>query len=45
MDQWTQDKLHLSPRSNEDLRGVVAGFEQKWQKKVMRQIVDRTSPL
>jgi len=45
MDQWTQDKLHLNPRSGEALRGVVAGFEQKWQRKAQRHLSDRVSLL
>jgi hypothetical protein len=43
MNQWTEEKLHLNPRSDDDLRGVLAGFEQKWQKKLRRQIADRNS--
>lgn len=38
MDQWMQEKLRLNPRSDEALRGVVAGFERKWQNKARRRI-------
>jgi hypothetical protein len=38
MDQWTQDKLHINPRSDETLRGVLAGFEQKWQYKARHHL-------
>jgi len=45
MNQWKQDMLHLNPRSDEVLRDIVAGFEQKWQKKARRHITDRASLL
>jgi hypothetical protein len=37
MDQFTQNKLNLNPRSDEALRGVLASFERKWQNKARRQ--------
>jgi len=36
MDRFTEDMLNLRPRSREDLRSVVDGFEQKWQAKIRR---------
>lgn len=37
MDRFTQDKLHLNPRTKAELRGVVTNFELKWQDKARRQ--------
>ena len=34
MDRLTQNVLNLSPRSEEELRGVVTSFELKWQNKM-----------
>jgi hypothetical protein len=33
MNGFTQNKLNLSPRTEQELRGVLASFEQKWQNK------------
>ena len=33
MDRDIQEKLNITPRSHEELRGVLTGFEQKWQNK------------
>jgi hypothetical protein len=38
MDLFTVDKLNLTPRTDEELRGVVTSFEQKWQDKARRQL-------
>ena len=40
MDRFTQDKLNLNPRSDEELRDVLTGFERKWQDKARRHIGD-----
>jgi hypothetical protein len=40
MDRFTQSKLNLNPRSDQELRGVLANFEQKWQNKVKHQFGD-----
>jgi hypothetical protein len=31
--QIAQDKLNLTPRSHQELQGVLTSFEQKWQNK------------
>jgi hypothetical protein len=41
MDRFTKDKLHLNPRSNEELHTVLTNFERKWQSKVRRIQDDR----
>jgi hypothetical protein len=38
MDRFTQHKLNLNPRSDEELRGVVSGFELKWQNKIRSRL-------
>jgi hypothetical protein len=40
MDRFTQNKLNLNPRSDQELRGVLANFERKWQNKVKHQFDD-----
>jgi hypothetical protein len=40
MDRFTQNKLNLTPRSDEELRGVLTSFELKWQNKARRQLND-----
>lgn len=34
MDKFTVDKLHLTPRSDDELHSVLSNFELKWQNKV-----------
>jgi len=38
MDRTLLDKLDITPRSGQELRAVVDGFEQKWERKVRRAI-------
>jgi hypothetical protein len=40
MDRFTQDKLNINPRSNEELRDVLTSFERKWQNKARRHLGD-----
>lgn len=40
MDRFTQDKLNINPRSDEELRDVLTTFEQKWQNKARRHLGD-----
>lgn len=37
MDKLAIDKLHLTPRSTEELHTVLSNFEMKWQNKASRQ--------
>ena len=38
MDRSVVDELNLNPRTDEELRGVLTGFERKWQDKARRQL-------
>jgi len=40
MDRFTQDKLNINPRSDEELRDVLTSFERKWQNKARHHIGD-----
>lgn len=40
MDRFTMDKLHLTPRSDEELHSVLTSFELKWQNKARRHLQD-----
>jgi hypothetical protein len=43
MDRFTTEKLHLTPRSHDQLHDVLSGFEQKWQAKARRAYDDTMS--
>lgn len=36
MDRFTTEKLHLTPRSSDELHSVLSNFELKWQNKARR---------
>jgi hypothetical protein len=36
MDRFTRAKLHLTPRSDEELHNVLTNFELKWRSKAQR---------
>ena len=38
MDKSAIDRLHLTPRSSEELHAVLSGFETKWQNKADRLV-------
>jgi hypothetical protein len=43
MDQFITEKLHLTPRSQEELQDMLSNFEQKWQTKARRVYDDGRS--
>jgi hypothetical protein len=43
MDGFTRDKLHLTPRSEEELHSVLSNFELKWQHKARRMQDERVN--
>jgi hypothetical protein len=43
MDRFTKQKLHLTPRSDEELHSVLSNFELKWQSKARRTNDERIS--
>jgi hypothetical protein len=40
MNRFTTEKLHLTPRSSDELQDMLTNFEQKWQTKARRAIDD-----
>jgi hypothetical protein len=40
MDRFIRDKLHLNPRSEQELHSVLSNFELKWQNKARRATDD-----
>jgi len=36
MDRFIRQKLHLNPRSDEELQTVLTNFELKWRSKAQR---------
>jgi len=40
MDRIITEKLHLTPRSDDELHSVLSNFELKWQNKARRAIQD-----
>ncbi|HSX05651.1 MAG TPA: hypothetical protein VLF69_04240 [Candidatus Saccharimonadales bacterium] len=40
MDRFTAQKLHLTPRSDDELHSVLNNFELKWQTKARRALKD-----
>ncbi len=44
MDEFTVRKLNITPRSEEELHGVLTSFELKWQNKARRINQDERSP-
>jgi len=43
MDRFTKEKLHLTPRSDEELHSTLSNFELKWQNKARRVQDERIS--
>jgi len=41
MDRFTRDKLHLNPRSEQELHDALTNFELKWQQKAQRVKAER----
>jgi len=43
MDRFTTEKLHLNPRSDDELHTAISNFEQKWEAKARHAASVRTS--
>jgi hypothetical protein len=41
MERFVRDKLHLNPRSEDELHTVLSNFELKWQQKARRVYDDQ----